>query len=84
MLLALPFRYRYEINFAREATPGRSRDIPPGPAHYESMGAISACHSRPDQGLRVCGGLARMGLACNCNPYVQPLEPDRDLLDRQH
>jgi hypothetical protein len=26
VLLALPFRYRYEINFARDATPGRSRD----------------------------------------------------------
>ena len=25
MLLALPFRYRYEINFARKAMPGRSR-----------------------------------------------------------
>jgi hypothetical protein len=26
VLLALPFRYRYEINSARDATPGRSRD----------------------------------------------------------
>ena len=58
MLLALPFRYRYEINFAREVMPGRSRT------------ALQACslrvrqlwshhvHSGPDQGLMFVGDWA--------------------------
>jgi hypothetical protein len=36
VLLALPFRYRYEINCVREATSGRSRDAY-GSVHYESV-----------------------------------------------
>jgi hypothetical protein len=36
VLLTLPFRYRHEINSAREAMPGRSRDAIQA-AHYESV-----------------------------------------------
>lgn len=84
MLLALPFRYRYEINFDREAMPGRSRD------------ALQACslrvrrlcphhvHSGPDQGLISVGGLGRTGLnGVQLQPCMQPLEPDWDLAGHQ-
>jgi hypothetical protein len=55
VLLALPFRYRYEINCARKATPA--------PAHYEFVDErFQPVYSRPDQGLNVCLGPGRTGV----------------------
>ena len=77
MLLALPFRYRYEINIACEATPGWSGTAYRA-AHYESVDErFRFVYSRPDQYPMFAWGPGWTGVnGMQLQPCVQPSEPD--------
>jgi hypothetical protein len=56
VLLALPFRYRYEINIARAATPGGAGTAYRA-THYEFVDEwFQHVHSRPGQDTMFAGG----------------------------
>jgi hypothetical protein len=62
VLLTLPFRYRYEINCARPAVLGRSRNAV-WSAHYKSVDEwFQRVHSRPEKEPDVCVGPGLMGM----------------------
>jgi hypothetical protein len=82
VLLALPFRYRYKINWIYEVATGRSR-TPSGATYYEFVDErCQLVHSSPDQDLMLAWEPVRTGVnGMRLQPRVQPLELDRARAD---